>query len=207
MKITISSNRVNGDHVVLEAEDLGIALNAYVTLENMAKQGLFPAALAARRFDGFGALPGGVPTDAGVEFPLPEPQDVPEERVAAEAPPVPERETEKPGKSRKARKQAAENVVPAAPVEAASQQAEEPVAMPEPVAENVAPSVAPRVVSQDEAREAMTEAAKELGQPGLVKVLAKLGVARFGLYVADDYAPVIRAIEEVKAEQAKGGAE
>lgn len=206
MKITISSTRVNGDHVHIESEELNVALHAYSTLDHLAKQGLFPAAPAARRFDGFGTLPGGVPTDAGVEFPLTE---VSEERVVAEAPEVPEvpqRETEKPGKAPKTRRRVREDVAAATTTEAAPQQAEEPVAMPEPVAENVAPSVAPRVVSQDEAREAMTEAAKELGQPGLVKVLAKLGVARFGLYVADDYAPVIRAIEEVKAERAKGAA-
>lgn len=199
MKIRISGIRTDGSHVEIEAEDLAIAVNAYVTINNLAKQGLMPPPGNPYVSGGpSGGAP--IPTDAGVQFPLPEPQDVQEERVVAEAPPVPERETEKPGKSRRARKQVAENVAPAAPAEAAPEKAEEPVATPESVAENVAP----RVVSQDEARRAMTEAAKELGQPGLVKVLSKLGVARFGLYIADDYAPVLRAIEEVKAEMAGG---
>src|SRR5690606_27366054 len=139
------------------------------------------------------AGPNAAAVDAGVERPVapavPSAEDegdavVPETPV----PTVPERETEKPGKSRKARASAKAKAKATPPAEEKA----EPAAP---------PAEEKTEVTRAAATAALREVIDEFGEPGAKKVLQALGVERFGLYVRDEgqYHPVLEAIAKLRA--------
>lgn len=185
MKITLNLHGPLGASLSVESDRIDDIAHTYVNVLRLATSGVLPPL----QFDG-SPLPGlNTAVDAGVERPVvpavPSAEDegdvvVPETPV----PTVPERETEKPGKSRKAR--ASAKTTPPAEEKA------EPAAPP---AEEKAE------VTRAEATAALREVIDEYGEPGAKKVLQALGVERFGLYVREEgqYHPVMEAIAKLRS--------
>lgn len=113
--------------------------------------------------------------------------------------PAPERETEKPGKKPRAKKEAqaavAENVAPAVTEEAQPEPAAADPA-PEVVAENVPAKASADKVPREVAQAKLGDLLRDKGTEPVAALLKKFGATRFGLYVADDYAEFCAAIDE-----------
>lgn len=187
MKIILSLHGPLGASLSVESDRIDDIAHAYVSVLRLATSGVLPPL----QFNNppLTAGPNAEAVDAGVERPVvpavPSAEDegdvvVPETPV----PTVPERETEKPGKSRKAR--ASAKTTPPA------EEKDEPAAPP---AEEKAE------VTRAEATAALREVIDEYGEPGAKKVLQALGVERFGLYVREEgqYHPVMEAIAKLRA--------
>src|SRR5690606_21626677 len=183
-----------GASLSVESDRIDDIAHAYVSVLRLTTSGVLPPLQLNN--PPLTAGPNAAAVDAGVERPVapavPSAEDegdavVPETPV----PTVPERETEKPGKSRKARASAKAKATPPAEEKA------EPAAPPaeEKAAEKVAE------VTRAAATAALREVIDEFGEPGAKKVLQALGVERFGLYVRDEgqYHPVLEAIAKLRA--------
>lgn len=191
MKITLSLHGPLGASLSVESDRIDDIAHAYVSVLRLTTSGVLPPL----QLDGppLTAGPNAAAVDAGVERPVapavPSAEDegdavVPETPV----PTVPERETEKPGKSRKARASAKAKAKATPPAEEKA----EPAAP---------PAEEKTEVTRAAATAALREVIDEFGEPGAKKVLQALGVERFGLYVRDEgqYHPVLEAIAKLRA--------
>lgn len=109
--------------------------------------------------------------------------------------PAAERETDKPGKKPRQKKEVAENVAPVVTEEA---QPAPPAAEPAPevVAENVPAKASADKVPREVAQAKLGDLLRDKGTEPVAALLKKFGATRFGLYVADDYAEFCAAIDE-----------
>lgn len=180
MKLNLNLHGPQGS-LTVEADNIEAIARVYVTLHALSAQGAMPVFGVAYAEQ---IAPGCTSTDFPQPFhdagPVGDVTDAQRNTIAQAAADI--RETRKPGKSKKARAQA-EVETPPSPTTPVEPQ-------PEPETESAA---AP--LDRGAATEALTKLLREKGDDAVRRVLVQFGVTRFGLFVAEDYAAFVAAVE------------
>jgi hypothetical protein len=163
-------------HLVIEADNIGTLAQTFVTARQLSAEGHLPKL-------GYAPDSGVYVGTDGLAHATPEADP---NVVALQ--PRDERDTERPGKKPRVKKDAQAEPKPEEP------KPEEPTPE-EPTPEEPTPEVA-RKVTREEATDALTALLKDKGSDVVAALLRRFGVPRFGLYVADDYAEFVAAVKD-----------